>query len=83
MISSEATCSISTLVNFIPKEFFDTVVEDLIANPGGVDSNQFTETIRRFFLNYINLLKAIVAFLVMYLPIGIAEVAAGEGALQT
>ena len=51
MISSEATCSISTLVNFIPKEFFDTVVEDLIANPGGVDSNQFAETIRRFFLN--------------------------------
>jgi len=30
-----------------------------------------------------SLLKASVAFLVMYFPIGIAEVAAGEGALQT
>ena len=65
------------------KEFVDLAVGDLIANPSGVDSNQFAETIRRFFLNQSNLLKAIVAFLVMYLPIGMAEVAAGEGALQT
>ena len=35
----------------IPKEFVDPAVEDLIANPSGVDSNQFAETIRRFFLN--------------------------------
>ena len=35
----------------IPKEFVDPAVGDLIANPSGVDSNQFAETIRRFFLN--------------------------------